>query len=132
MKPPSLSILLDQRLLLFSGLIAAALINLCIFGFPHTRSWGDAEEYNAYAVNLVTGHGYSMDGSTFSIQREPGYPAFLALLYEFFSIQSFTAVSFVQAILVGVLGYMVFVFFDWLRRPKCGVAAGVAIALFPY
>jgi hypothetical protein len=40
--------------------------NLVLFGFPHPRSWGDAQQYDAYAVNLLSNHGYSINGSTFS------------------------------------------------------------------
>jgi hypothetical protein len=121
-----------QKGLLFLGFVAAAVINLAIFGFPHPRSWGDAQQYDAYAINLLSNHNYSINGSTFSAFREPGYPALLATVYSVFGVDNFTAVSFVQAFLVGLLAFVVYFFFSRIERSRWGLVAGFAIALFPY
>src|SRR3569623_1986173 len=53
-------------------------------GLPAPSLGSDAAGYSAYATNLIEGNGNSLDGSTFSNFREPGYPLLLAGTYALF------------------------------------------------
>jgi hypothetical protein len=59
----------------------------------------DPWEYDQAAVHLVAGHFYSLDGKTPYTRREPGYSAFLALVYAAFGIENRPALLIVQGLL---------------------------------
>jgi hypothetical protein len=63
----------------------ALLIRIALLLFYGTEVVGDAVEYDRIALNLVQGHGYSLDLSApfeWTTQREPLYPLFLASVYH--------------------------------------------------
>jgi 4-amino-4-deoxy-L-arabinose transferase-like glycosyltransferase len=112
--------------------LIVALANLAIFGVTHVRSWDDAQEYNAFAVHLVSGQGYSLDGVHFSDYREPGYPAFLALVYSAFGTQNFDAAAIAQALLVGICGFLIYKLFARSGNKALAIAAGLLVCAIPY
>jgi 4-amino-4-deoxy-L-arabinose transferase-like glycosyltransferase len=109
----------------------AALTNFIVFGLVHYRTWSDAQEYSAYAALLVQSGLYSFDGVHFDIGREPGYPFFLAFVYRMFGVENLLAVGFIQALLLGFLGYVVYRIFFESGYQKTGVAAGVIVSALP-
>lgn len=111
--------------------IFLALLNTLAFGFTHTPSWQDASEYSSYATHIVSGQGYTLDGKTVSIHREPGYPLFVALFYKMFGNKNVTAVFFMQAFLLGLIGLMSYLIFFKLNYPRIGFLAGTIISIFP-
>lgn len=59
----------------------------------------DAGEYSAGAKSIVTNGMYSLDGQTKTMEREPGYSFFLAIIYFIFGIENRTAIFLAQAML---------------------------------
>lgn len=122
----------NKALLKVFGLfLFLALINSLCFGFTHIPTWQDASQYSAYATNLISGNGYSLDGKGFSNFREPGMPFFLALVYALFGNENITAVTLVQALLLALTALIVFVLLKRAGYRKGGIAAGALVALFP-
>jgi hypothetical protein len=108
----------------------AALTSFILFGLNHVRSWKDASEYSGYAANLLT-HGYYGSGAVFDIFREPGYPLFVAAVYKIFGIENVLAACFIQALLLSLLGFIVYRVFVSFNESKVGIAAALFIAIFP-
>ncbi len=59
----------------------------------------DAGEYNAGAASLVQHGMYSLDGETPTMEREPGYSVFLAIIYLIFGLENRSAIFLIQAVL---------------------------------
>ena len=121
-----------KDLWVFVGIQAVAITNFLIFGLNHVRSWKDASQYSAYASNLILGNGYSVDGIAFSAWREPGYPFFVATIYKIFGNENLLAVCFVQAVLLGVLGFIIYKTFAEFGKWKYGVLAAVCVSGLPF
>lgn len=101
-------------------------------GIPTGQGFGgDSISYNAFATSIAEGHGYTVDGSTFSSFREPGYPLFVAILYKLFGMQNVAAVFFAQSILLGLLGVIVYRIFAREGEEYVGYVAGLATVLLP-
>jgi len=111
--------------------MAVALANFFIFGLPHTRTWVDASGFDAYGASIAAGHGYSPNNAGFNDAREPGYPLFVAALYTVFGIHNVLAVCIVQALLLGVLGFLIYLVFVAARERYAGYAAGVLVSALP-
>ncbi len=58
----------------------------------------DSYSYDNIAINLATGHGYVDENYKPTMEREPLYPFFLALIYFIFG-HNYTVVQFIQIIL---------------------------------
>ena len=111
--------------------IFCALCNTFIFGFTHKPSWDDASQYSAYASNLASGNGYSLDGKSVSIFREPGYPLFVSILYKVFGHENLRAVFVIQAVLLGLIGLLIYFLFLKIEHPTTGFIAGITVSFFP-
>lgn len=120
-----------SRSALFVGIILLAPTLFFFIGIPLPSIAKDAEQYHTYAVNLVTGHGYSLDGTTFSDTREPGYPLFLATVYALFGVGNLFALVTMQTVLLGLLGVLVFRLFARQNEEYLGCVAGLATSLLP-
>jgi 4-amino-4-deoxy-L-arabinose transferase-like glycosyltransferase len=121
---------LDQKqVVIFLMCLACSVVSFLIFG-KHMRTWADAAGYNALGVNIAQHGSYSIDGTNININREPGYPAFLALVYLLFGPQNLLAVSFIQCLMYGLLGFFVY----RLLRPYDGMIsmiAGCTVSFLP-
>lgn len=102
-----------------------------LIGIPFGQIVSDAYTYDAYARNIVAGHGYTLDGTTFSALREPGYPLFLALVFWVFGSGNYLAVYIVQTLLLGILGYMMYRMLDRSGNVAGGYIAGFLTVLLP-
>ncbi len=68
--------------------------------FPPSDTFShDPGEYNAGAIHLVTEGMYSLDGISPSFEREPGYSAFLSLVYRIFGLENRLAIFLMQGAL---------------------------------
>jgi len=112
-------------------LICLAFINLALFGFNPAPPSGDSVDYNAYAKNLALGNGYTDDGSSFSIYREPGYPFFISLIYRTFGIENFKAVKIIQTLFLALTAFIVYLIFNLYDRKKVGLIAAFLTAAIP-
>lgn len=84
----------------------------------------DGVGYRKIAMNLISGHGFSLRPDNPTAWREPGYPAFLGIVYLLFG-QSTLALGIVQALMqvLTVLGVW------WLGRKMYGDRPGLLAAL---
>lgn len=62
----------------------------------------DAGSYHLGATNLALQNLYSFDGTTPTIEREPGYSFFLSLVYRVFGVGNRTAIFAMQMIIYGL------------------------------
>lgn len=115
----------------FAIFLFLASLNFFIVGVTDVPPKGDAEDYNAYAVNIASGGGYSLDGTTFSPYREPGYPLFVSSIYRVFGIQNFLAVKLAQVFLVAAAAYFLLLSFRLFNIGRPGIVAGALFALLP-
>lgn len=111
--------------------VITALINFVVFGLSHYRTWSDAFEYSSHATNLLQSGLYSFDGTHFDVAREPGYPFFLTIVYKIFGNENLLAVGVLQALLLGVLGFIIYRTFAEYEEKKTGLTAGIVISAFP-
>mgnify|MGYP000919509726 CR=1 FL=1 len=86
-------------LLLYVFLWCIALFRLLQTDPSFSVGIGDALSYSEAAANMVRLHFYSFDGLHPYFDREPGYSAFLALVYSAFGLYNRVAVFFVQGLL---------------------------------
>ncbi|MEK7509219.1 MAG: glycosyltransferase family 39 protein [Patescibacteria group bacterium] len=115
-------------------LMALAIANFFVFGLIHDPGWKDAADYSAYAKNLSLGNGYSLDGVTFSIYREPGVSFYLLPFYKIFGIETplaLLAASFTQALLLGLLGFIIYRILKHYGETWIALVAGICIASQP-
>src|SRR3989344_791827 len=115
-------------------MMALAIANFTAFGLIHDPGWKDAADYSAYAKNLILGNGYSLDGITFSIYREPGVSLYLIPFYKVFGIESpiaLLASSFTQALLLGLLGFLIYRILKQYGETWVALVAGICIASQP-
>ncbi len=91
----------------------------------------DAADYHNYAANLVEGHGYNRSGSGFDNFREPGYPLFVAGVYEVSGVGNLTALIIAQSLLLGFLGILVYLLLRLHARGELALAAAVLVAGLP-
>ncbi len=80
---------------------------LALYQPPNPELWADAGTYHALADNMISGHGFSVDGQQPSRVRTPGYPAFIAVIYFFFGSSPKIAVV-VQALICSLSVYVVY------------------------
>lgn len=125
-----MTLLKNPKAILFSCAILLAPLFFFFIGIPLSIE-KDSAGYDAYATNMVLGHGYSINGSTFSTLREPGYPFFVSVIYKVFGVHNFFAVFAVQTILLGLLGILVYRLFARWGKEYVGLIAGLATSTLP-
>lgn len=84
------------------ALLALGLGLLYVLAFPQPPLQGDAAQYDAIAISLVKGNGFTLDGHTPTPVRPPVYPLFLAALYLLFG-HVLAAVRVAQVLLYAAL-----------------------------
>jgi 4-amino-4-deoxy-L-arabinose transferase-like glycosyltransferase len=109
--------------------IAASLLSFSLSlvrgdGFVHV----DERVYHGLATSLVEGNGYSLPNGKPSSYRPPGYPFFMALVYQVWP--SVYAVKLTQAVLIGLIAAMVGLFAERVRHGSGWIGA-VLVATYP-
>ncbi len=122
---------MKNSVVIFLLLAFLAFGNFILFGFSSMAPDGDAVGYIAYGENLALGKGYSIDGETFDVVREPAYPFFLFFIFKIFGIGNLTAVKIFQAILLALIAFFVYLSFKLYGREKTGLITALAIAVIP-
>jgi 4-amino-4-deoxy-L-arabinose transferase-like glycosyltransferase len=90
----------------------------------------DEIDYNELATSLLSGQGYSLDGQP-QVNRAPGLPLLLWLVYSIFGVQPVVARVVQAALLAGVVPLLYYVG----RRgwsPTVGLLAALIFALYPF
>ncbi|OGG72632.1 hypothetical protein A3A38_00115 [Candidatus Kaiserbacteria bacterium RIFCSPLOWO2_01_FULL_53_17] len=116
------------------AVMTAALVNFVVFGLVHETGWKDAADYSAYAKNLILGNGYSLDGIAVSIYREPGTSFYLVPFYTMFGIETpfaIFAAQVTQALLLGLLGFIIYRMVRWYSEWWLALLAGIAVCGLP-
>ncbi len=121
--------LLKNRL--FQVFLAALALRL---GFlllaPQPAPVADALDYDTLAVNLYSGHGFSLNPDVPTPRRAPGYPFFLAAVYTVFG-HSLLAARLLQALLGALTCLLAFRTAERLFGERAGPVAGWLLALYP-
>ena len=98
----------NTHTMLVALILLAALIRiaaLVVLRNPHQfhgrQAGADAIEFNAIALNLVQGEGYSIEAGHPTAFRAPGFPLLLAGLYRI-SYENYFLVYLVQCLLGGI------------------------------
>jgi 4-amino-4-deoxy-L-arabinose transferase-like glycosyltransferase len=107
---------------------------LFVAGRPERYIQADAIEYDALAVNLVQGHGFSLSSAAPyapEVFRTPGYPAFVATIYYALAGYAPGAVLIVQIVISTATCGLVYVLGRILARHEVGVIAATFFALAP-
>ncbi|NTW21961.1 glycosyltransferase family 39 protein [Candidatus Falkowbacteria bacterium] len=117
--------------LLLTIIALAFIIRLVPMFFLSYPVENDAPQYRDLGISLAEHLQYSRDGINPSIERPPGYPVFLAVLYKFFG-QGKQMVIFFQVLLSTLTVWLTF----WLSRlltgkDKTALWAAALVALYP-
>ena len=89
----------------------------------------DAGGYDVLAVNLAERHIFSYDGQTPTIDRDPGMPLFLAVIYMIFG-HNYMAVYIIQTILFGFTSVLLFWLAKKILNDKLAFFAAMLTSLF--
>jgi len=91
---------------------------------------GDEPDYDSIAVNLASGHGFSLDSTAPSVDRTPGYPLFLALIYLLFGHNIFIA-KIAQLIVNSLTCIAIYLLVKRIFGEKIAVYAAISVAIYP-
>jgi 4-amino-4-deoxy-L-arabinose transferase-like glycosyltransferase len=103
---------------------------LVVSGGLYAPPQEDELDYNELAKSLLSGHGYSLNGEP-QVNRAPGYPVLLLLVYSVFGVQPAVARVVQAALIVAVVPLLYYVG----RRgwsPQVGMLAALWFALYPF
>jgi len=103
------------------------IIPALIFNYPVIN---DAVAYDDIGKNLASHFSYSRDGSTPSIERPPGYPVFLALLYFVFG-HNVQVVIFIQVLLSVLSVYLLYLLAKIFLREISALFCALLAAIYP-
>lgn len=92
--------------------------------------FGDASGYHLLALNLMQGQGFSWDGEMPTSYRMPGYPVFLAAVYEL-SGTSHLAVRLLHAVFGALLCIPVFLIALNMGGKPAAVLSSLGVAFHP-
>jgi len=120
-----------NKIIIFFLLVFLAFANFALFGFNENSFPADSDQNIAYGINLALGNGYSIDGKTFDIAREPGCPFFLFFIFKLFGVGNLLAVKIIQTILLALTAFFVYLVFELYGRKKAGLVAGIAVSVIP-
>lgn len=90
----------------------------------------DEIDYNELAKSLLSGQGYSLEGQP-QVNRSPGFPALLWLVYSIFGVQPIAARVVQAALLAGAVPLLYYIG----RRgwsPSVGLLTALVFALYPF
>jgi len=124
---------IDRFFLLFIPLLTLVLGLSYLSSDMVFSSGGDFLSYEAVALNILNGNGFSYDGTNPMVGDAPAYPLFLAGIYGVFG-HNHNAVRVIQILLLAGIGVMVYL----AARRHLGLSgkpsglAGVLVVIWPY
>lgn len=121
-----------MKRLVFAALAAGFFLRAGYARHAHTQAYipTTSDGYETIAVNLISGGGYSYEFGKPTSHREPGYPLFIAAVYELFGRQP-GIVLFLQCLLSVLTAYLAFLIGKRLFGERVGLFAAVAYSLYP-
>jgi len=90
----------------------------------------DEAEYDTLARNILSYHTFGYSAAEPTMQREPGYPAFLVIIYYIFGHKPLV-VLFFQILLFTATAFIIYRIGALLLNGTIGLLAGILSALFP-
>jgi len=116
---------------IFAIFLVALILRLgYIFLIPQAPPIADAVDYDSIAVNMATGHGFSLNPDVPTPKRPPGLPFILALVYSVFG-HSYTAARVLMALLGALTCLLAFRTAEKLFGERVATLAGWILALYP-
>jgi len=97
-----------------------------------SRSYLSADEldYDSIAANLASGRGFSLNSTTLSIDRTPGYPFFLAVIYLIFGHNIFIA-KIAQLIINALTCVILYLLTKRIFGEKIAIYTAIFVAVYP-
>lgn len=95
------------------AIIGVAIFSFVIFGLGTAPLNNDSGQFISIADNLLSSGRFSSDGQNLTSIREPGYPLFLAVIFNIFGEHNYSAVRVVQFLLF--LSLIVYFYFFVIR-----------------
>ncbi len=127
-----------QRVILFFIFIFGLILRLILVGYvtryPERYIQDDAIGYDQLAVNLTSGHGFSMEANPpYSPNnfRTPGYPLTIAFIYSLFGYHP-DIVLWLQAFLGALTILVVYYIAARFINPNTGLVAAFLLAISPH
>ncbi len=90
----------------------------------------DAIHYNLLAKNLLHKGSFSLDGKAINVQRAPGYPFFIFLIYSLFG-ERIMAVQLAQVLLIAFICLLVYKIGRIVFDKNVGILAALITAVHP-
>lgn len=118
-----------QIKIIFFIFVLALLLRFILAFYCDDTPIKDASGYDALAVNIINGKGFSLDGEL-TAWREPLYPFFLSSIYYFFG-HNYKAVRITQAILGALVCIFVFLIAKMLFNEKVGFISALIASVNP-
>lgn len=113
------------------GIFFVSLLVRIVFVLSYDRYIADTEIYNALALNLTQGLGYTIDGSDPHVIRPPLYSFFLAAIYSVFG-QSPMAVRLIQAFIGSITVILVYKLAKTISgQEKIGFISAIIACFYP-
>jgi 4-amino-4-deoxy-L-arabinose transferase-like glycosyltransferase len=101
-----------------------------IFLIPQAPPVADAVDYDTIAINMSTGHGFSLNPDVPTPKRPPGLPFMLAAVYSVVG-HSYTAARTLMALLGALTCLLAFRTAEKLFGERVAAATGWILALYP-
>lgn len=125
----------SRALLIILGAVSVeAVVVGCFWDIHSSQVWGgDGPAYHTLAMNLLAHFRYSLDiHPPFepTVQRTPGYPIFLALVYLLFG-PSFVILRLVQIAILGLTGWFLRGLATRFVSQRAALLSGVLCATYP-
>ena len=106
--------------------VIAFFIRLVFALIKNSLIGGDELFYEAAALNIMSGYGYSIGGHL-TARIPPGYSIFLSFIYSIFG-HHFIAIRIVQAIIDALMCVVIYIIAKRLFNEKVGILAGILCA----
>jgi 4-amino-4-deoxy-L-arabinose transferase-like glycosyltransferase len=120
--------------IIFIGLISRIALVSYVSPYPERYIQADATGYNQLAINLLSGHGFSMETTTpFAPDnfRTPVYPLTIALFYTTFGYRP-DLILWLQVLMAMFTVLLTFLLADRIGGPRVGLIAAGLLAISPH
>jgi 4-amino-4-deoxy-L-arabinose transferase-like glycosyltransferase len=111
-------------------LVVALMLRLGVIGLVSPPFSSDSLKYDQLARNLLTGHGFTLNGKTPRVRTPPLYPLFLSGIYRLVGTNHM-AVKLIQALMGTLVCWLTYYLGRSLYGSKAGLIAAGLLAIYP-